>query len=232
MKVHEDQQRAKAIDLGVPFWLESEAFNGLAKLPSLQHWSWQFFRRNHEYRKFYADRLGPFFREESVDNPVNELQKFGVMLAGDPTNMDVDYIGLTLATLTEYRPAPRGMHSDYTHDPERILYQFDLNKNIDDQLAVVRRDLKLKQNDRNREFRASLNRYPEYIRVLDALDVGATQSEIAKVMFPSHSGGVAAARQNVQDFKKAAFRLRDNDYFVLYTKAAGLNGLQTKKDKK
>lgn len=229
MKIPEQQQRTKAAELGVPFWLEASAYEGLANLPSLQHWSWQFFRRNDEYRNFYRDRWGPFLRQESNDDPVEDLRKFGVMVAGDPTNMDVNNVGLMVTVLTEYRPAPNGMLSNYKQNPDHVFYQFDLNKSIDDQISMVRRYLRLKQDELKREFRAALSLYPKYLRVLDALDVGATQAEIAKVLSPDHSGGASYARQNVQDYKKAANHLRNKDYLALYLKAAGLNSSQNQK---
>jgi hypothetical protein len=214
------EQRAEAAKLGIPYWMDDTSYLDLNL--SLAQWSWQFFRRNNDYRKFYNDRLGPYFRDETNDDPINDLRKFGVMLAGYPSEMDTNRVGLSVALVTEYRPAPVGSLSTYCHDPLTAIYMIDLRVSIDQQIASIRRDARAKIENKadqlkafKKDFRAAQENYAKYLRVLDALDVGAKPSDVAAAL-SSRLGYAGATPQTINDWKTAANRLRQSGYLNLY----------------
>lgn len=101
-------------------------------------------------------------------------------------------------------------------DVNYVLQQFDLRLPV----AALEAQFALLLSERARRIdtgqvvardgRLALAKYANYLRVLDAIDAGATSAEIAKVLL-SHQDD-SGAKQSVENWKKAAIKLRDENY--------------------
>jgi hypothetical protein len=78
--------------------------------------------------------------------------------------------------------------------------------------AACRRFAKVGQGEK----RFSTSKFPEYLRVLDALDAGVSQRKIAKALKPvAYDRDIKNAEKNIRDAIKAAKAFRDGGYILL-----------------
>lgn len=105
---------------------------------------------------------------------------------------------------------------------ERIAIVFDLSAGLDIQLERAKSILVRKQKDRKikqgRRKRTHVNKYPRYIRILDALAVGAEVSEIAAGVFPGYANNTDrdyGPSKNIRAGIKTAEQLCNGGYFAL-----------------
>jgi hypothetical protein len=89
----------------------------------------------------------------------------------------------------------------------RMVLEFQLDQDIDVQLEKAKRWLTANQNARylTDASRKRVTKYGNYLRAIDASNAGATQSEIASILYPHlHSD---AGKKQVSNTLKAARRL-------------------------
>jgi hypothetical protein len=109
----------------------------------------------------------------------------------------------------------KGRQPNITLQDDQVLVVFDLSQSIDKQLADARELLLTSSHGRDRQFRARVEPYRRYLRLLDAKAVGANNTVIAQVLYPRTKNeypGLEGNRRVRKDLKIAE-RLRDHDYW-------------------
>ena len=102
--------------------------------------------------------------------------------------------------------------------PHERLLKFDLTLPIERQLRRAREILRIEQYPRKADdIRHREDLFPEYLRLLDAKQAGATQDEMSRVLYPKIENRHPDfnGRDRVKKALKAATRLRDRDYKLL-----------------
>ena len=109
---------------------------------------------------------------------------------------------------------------------EFVSVPFDLSQSLDDQLERVRKRLTSfkKALKKRKDFggditkRKQVKLYKKYLRVLDGAASVASHSDMAKILsdkeniYPDFTGN-----KDIENWKKAATKLRDFDYYFLPT---------------
>ena len=147
---------------------------------SLQRWAWEFLRRNPTFEAEARAAVNQWKADEPLARapllPV--LKKWGVVSAGAPVRFDV---------------APRLVRTSQQGDEvelaftllraDRLLLEFDLDAPLDPQIERARQLLVANQRlnfPALRRQRNQTEKFPLYLRVLDALAAGATHGEMLK----------------------------------------------------
>ncbi len=103
-------------------------------------------------------------------------------------------------------------------DPAEVVMHFNLRLPIDTQIAAAKQILEREANHLKgvlkipgRRSRRRIRKYRDYLRILDATARGATDDEIAQVIYPNSMTG----KRMVRDGRKAARPLRDGKYLFI-----------------
>jgi hypothetical protein len=144
---------------------------------------------------------------------------FGLFNPVDPRMRQAAAV-FELAGATEVLDVAADMERD-----DKLRIEFDLRSPIEPQLSrakllfrVRQRTLKLPSSD----VRPRIDLFANYLRVLDAKEVGATDTEIAGVLFPRLNADDGVKR--VGNFYKRARALRDGSYRQLAARADEARG--------
>jgi hypothetical protein len=193
---------------------------------SLRHWAWEFLRRNPEYRSLWREHIEPFY------DPAFRYHDQDVGLVGPahgvPHSAQAELVhrfGLDSfpPSPNDHRP-PLFIRSGLRYTGERearlLLYEgqiaviFDLTRPIGRQMATARRlFVKEQRQAGHRKHRNRIGHFPPYLRTLDAVDAGATHTEIGAALFRTQS--TERRLFTVRDYWDAAIRLRDRDFLFI-----------------
>lgn len=183
----------------------------------LHRWALEFLWRNPEFRAEYNAVIARLRQPDgslllNVDSIDLELARWGVRsfrgigeaLPGDsPWMFDL---------------APRILRSDAPASTVRLVLEFDIDTPLDPQLERARHMLNAQQQKRFPELKRGRNqvqKFPLYLRVLDATAVGASVREMAEV-FATQVPDLD--ERTVRNWKMRAIKLRDGGYRDLIAK--------------
>lgn len=188
---------------GLPDWREADEYP--SPDATMRLWGWEFLRRRDDYRGLwntyaeYAEQ-GPDGVLRSVTNEVEALRtRFGLSLMVDPK---VQFSDFDLAQM--FWPAfgygqtirsPEG--ADHDRDAGKKPIVFDLTRPIEPQLAKARAYLLRIQDECGGRPISPKNRiqnWPNFLRVLDARECGATWQFIAETIWPGQTKPLQSAR--------------------------------------
>jgi hypothetical protein len=206
---------------------------------SLRQWAWEFLRRNPEYRALWREHIEPFYdptlryqdQDVGVVGPAYgvpaDKQAAFMLLPADkqaelgyrhrfgldsfPPSPDDDYPPLFTGTGLRYTAEREARMLLY---PGQIAVVFDLTRSIRRQLAAAKMvfDEERKQGGIPEPHRNRIEWFASYLRVLDGVDAGAKPTKIGAMLFPKQSKKQRLSY--VRDYRDAAIKLRDKDYFV------------------
>ena len=241
--MHGTNERIYPQDWGLPDWHDGGAYPDHKSVGPLT-WCWEFLRRNPEYREFWErverakQALGPLDRPLTTSpddsakvriwdggtlvGTAEAEERFGLWRAYDPrlseSGAQFTRFGAIYCTGWEQAMSvPEG----------KVAILFDPFLPIEPQLKSARVTLQSLGRARSymsgqkakSEARPRVLLFANYLRVLDAKEAGASDREIAKVLFPKldEDKGI----RNVQNQYKAAKRMRDVELRIYASAAAG-----------
>jgi hypothetical protein len=213
-------------DWGLPDWRDPSSYRETSEWSDLR-WRWEFLRRRDDLRRDF-DRYAPdavalrnadFVKldlpelRDQIASPDFTTAPFGGQpygYEGIPNPRISALPDAFLAFLTTAQPSG-GLHPYYAEgavpvypdgvqfSPDQAVWVFDLDWNIDLQLAIAREQLVRLQA--NREHRKGSKdhkaKWPTYLRVLDAKEAGASLTEIAAILPDSYARRDAQTAHNV-----------------------------------
>jgi hypothetical protein len=217
-----DFVQTKTAELGIPDWRDPTAYPNPDDL-SIFDWRWEFLRRNPDYREAY-NRPETAFEDESKSRFFERAYLLRTPV--DPRLPVKKYIetisGIFHSGYFDNFVGSGNLSSKYAHKSEinRILchssdhdifFRCDPLKPLEVQFEAFLKIASASQRSLKKKLlrpRMRKDRWPLYLRVLDALDCQATYSEIAQVCLP-HQEQFGAARA-AYDLAKQARKLRDD----------------------
>lgn len=213
---------------GFPDWSNKEQYPAKPDDLTYTQWAWEFLRRNKSYQ---ADYIAV---QEISD--VAERQRQSTQIARQ-YDLAVGLLDPLIVTAWQLPRAcifvryPRfSVHEEDLHAPFKVSLTFDISLPLDPQLREAKEILHLRieeqSKSKSRLFsnlppltekreRVSFQNLVHYLRVLDAVEVGATEFEIATALFPkldNDNTDKYAGNVRVQNHLKAAQKLRDGAY--------------------
>src|SRR5579883_843712 len=198
---HPSPLRPSAKSWGVPDWPDASAYPKPRDLTP-RGWVWEFLRRNPEYRHAWA--------WEGDQRLAREARRFGLRRPLDPSEPNDD-------PPFDDAPEPRIYEGPGEHlvqlSRNEVAVVFDTTLPMPDQLAAAMKRLPKRADG----LRMRLDKFPTYLRLLDAADAEACRgggkvnlSRIAKAIYPDKSP--EAAREAARNEMKAAEALRWGNY--------------------
>lgn len=134
------------------------------------------------------------------------------------------FLSLFGPTFVPWSPCAPIKHGLVPEAPGHFVARFDLNLPINLQLDRIKRTMNAQRSSLSKEGHISpiskrphTDLYPRYIRLLDGKQSGASNSEMASVLFPTMSNEYPGYQGNrsVKNQLRAAEKLRDRDYRYL-----------------
>jgi hypothetical protein len=212
----------------LPNWLQQSEYPSPSSASRLE-WAWQFLRRNYEYQQAWEEHTRPHYDPSDLSEPIDSKssRKLPLKRVDRPQLLETRLFQEQFRIGTSPPPAPseptaklgfvairyaevRGEHTPRIpvgHD--QVLVLFNLNLSIDRQLADAKELLK---SFKRRQFRARVDQYQRYLRLLDAKAVGASNADIARVLYP-RAKDINDAKNRIRKDMRIAKRLRDHDYW-------------------
>lgn len=213
---------------GTPDWLNPLAYPGCDST-TLHEWWWEFTRRRPDYRSLWEGAQAAEGQAYRYAPDVDAFRlMFGMSVVQDPSAVMSDrevrhWRFPTNYTKSHQQPLAEQWGSadaekfaasvehrgKVTDDHGHRLYNFDLTQPLGPQIERAERHLKIIQEDMfgsiatRRPRRAN---WPNFLRVLDGRDSGASLAEIADALWP----GQEKTPQSARDALEAARELRDN----------------------
>jgi hypothetical protein len=183
-------------DSGVPDWQDASAYPEGESI-TMREWWWEFTRRRPDYRELwlaaqpienktrrYAPNVDEFrlkFELSVIYNPRLQLSDWQLAQYRYPTNYGNSPINFLAEQIDHphiVEAAARARHQgNFAEENGQMLYNFDLRKPLGPQLAHAESFLKGVQNEiysNTSTRRPRKEKWRDYLRVLDARDVGAT----------------------------------------------------------
>jgi hypothetical protein len=204
---------------GVPDWRDPEAYE---KHRTARQWRWEFLRRRADYREDWLLRYEPSRRRwlaayQSTRLPpgvtsweerfrhfaygsLETKERYGLVTLLDPSLDASDRLLMHVMAVTAAYFIRSAIAEDELLSMEkhgRSAYVFDLNEPIGAQIELARKNLQLMQSDMAVDLaqqRKHLDKWPLYLRVIDARDTGATWDAIERTL-PNHRYEPSGARQ-------------------------------------
>lgn len=220
-------------DWGVPDWENAAAYPRYSGATAPMSWAWEFLRRNHDYRRFWADEVMPFvmpdgsvdcdasvgkYKSEEVDGKWSEwgvnqeaIRRFGLLLwPQDPRSGPTGWPLIKGNEIYEFG------NSLYQHEVtietsrEKVGYIFDLTRPLEPQFEQALQAARRKQAYRiqcghlKKKFvRLQTSLYPAYLRLLDAEDADVDRRQIEAALFPDIDNDYETGRRRSATFTDA-----------------------------
>jgi hypothetical protein len=217
----------------LPNWTEPCAYPGPYDL-DLNQWAWEFLRRNPRYQQDWAEKVeavvtsnGAFdssLISKELDAEITKIeQKYGIMMPQDPGDGRLPpSFRSEFVNMYECPSFLDSVRWAIQVCPGELYVKFNLKRPIGDQMEVVRKWIENRQRDlvsvgratKPRRTRNWRDKWPMYLRVLDARAVGANLDKIAGVLCSDtpNSYPQFKARDAIRKNLAAARRLRDGGY--------------------
>ena len=142
-------------------------------------WAWQFLRRNCEYRAAFRS-----IRGSQASAQIERAHEFGLHFLV-PDHVEHPILVPFIDSLALRVQQPRLNPSHGPLKLEQVAIRFDISRPIAPQLQLARSALLeqrrlLSRNQTLTDTRKHLAEYPTYLRILDAVQAGVSNREIAK----------------------------------------------------
>ena len=215
-----------------PDWKKASDYPDEAESKSISpdRWAWEFLRRN---KKFQAElekakKRQATYLKENAENPIGWSKtpvglifcKWGV----EHPNITAWIDARAVDTPVAFEKYPKFLRfsaingvdvSVARHDSTKLCLQFDLSSPIEPQIQRAKATLMSNQKAiestlTRRRNNERFERFPCYLRILDAIDAGAKNKEIADCLF--------LADDTLAMAKKKAEALRDGGYKTIAEK--------------
>lgn len=177
---------------GIPNWRDRKAYPKRFEDIYERNWRWEFLRRCPEYKQAWSrgvpdDDLSHNAPPEVYRKPAPEDSElcrkvFRIRHLVNPRgeqkipNAPGTMFNALTGAITINPPNP-----DITRGPDFVMVGFDLNLPLKPQIDEVHQQLKFQQKTLKEKlvtFKKHRDKWPKYIRVIDAIDQGATPTEI------------------------------------------------------
>ncbi|MBB6511170.1 hypothetical protein F4695_004568 [Rhizobium soli] len=209
---------------GLPNWRDKTAYSW--ELTDVDRWKWEFTRRRPEIRAAF-DRYKQITHEcNLISDPTETMtpedpdfwaivtpgdETYGLEGIPNPAISGALYLeSVFKSTEVKVEVGDIAELEDVIHAKSRqfLSYQafvvIDRRKPLESQLDEARVKLRAVMFQRSRRDRSGA--WSQHLRILDAVETGATNDEIARVFFP----GTREGRQAVSKALRAAKEVRDN----------------------
>ncbi len=190
------------------------------RIRNYRGWAWEYLRRSPDYQRDWATLALPHYDDDRSFGdgvPIKHFQQqYGILLPIDPARgAEVDP-SFVMNMLADGRFLPND-RDERTANPAREVLVFRKDWPLASQLERARRYLESTQSTSDRKVATARNhveKWPFYLRILDAEAAGAADREIASALFPETKDEYPdhSARQQVKNDRRAAHRLRDGEY--------------------
>jgi hypothetical protein len=189
-------------------------------------WAWEFLRRNDQYRNFWKTKIEPFLNDEGGiahigRNSAGEIwpflaelrTQFGVENPSPPWSATPSHFccaGIRYTDNMFKRPQTIEL------EDHELAFFIDLRWPLKSQFAKASRVAERKQVNAKRGARKS-NRYPLYLRILDAECSGAPRNLIEQTLFPKMENVFPQNRRTktFENHRAEARRLCSSGYLAL-----------------
>lgn len=213
---------------GFPDWSNKEQYPEKPDELTYTQWAWEFLRRNKSYQADYNAV------QEISD--VAERQRQSTQIARQ-YDLAVGLLDPLIVTAWQLPRAcifvryPRfSVHEEDLHAPIKVSLTFDISLPLDAQLREAKKILHLRIEEQSKSKprlfsevpplvqkreRISFQNLVDYLRVLDADDAGATEYDIAAIVFSeldNDNSDKYAGNTRVKNHLMAAQKLRDGAY--------------------
>ena len=216
--------------------MEPRAYPGPYNLLLVQ-WAWEFLRRNPRYQQDWVEKAEPVVTSrgeydkslisKELDAEIKEIeQKYGIMRVQDPK--DGRWPPAFSSEFVSMYGCPTSLDSiqwAIQVGPGELYVKFNLKRSISGQIEVVRGWIENYQRDlvnsgrrpKPRQTRNWRDKWPMYLRVLDARAADVSLNEIARILFPDtpNSYPEFKGRDAIRKDLTAARRLRDGGYLSM-----------------
>lgn len=185
-------------DWGTPNPRDADAYPE-KEMASLEQWGWEFLRRREDYRKRWAELVQPFLDgNNGFDLALARRNSAGALpwdalrdefrVSGHPT-VDATQFNITLDPRRVSPPWFDGLGVTTVHNqpvqPFKVQFEIDRRLPIDPQLEQVRQFLHRPEEP----HRLRIDKFPDYLRLLDFHAARTSDNEIGEYLFPDASGG-------------------------------------------
>jgi hypothetical protein len=199
-----------------PDWRNAAHYRSPRNTSPLQ-WAWEFLRRNPEYQTLWAKRIKHNYKPANFPTPaIPEFRdKFHIIEDPPPSPAEnkPKYLRFGPPFILLRGPGKGGPISlDWSICQNEMIVFFDLTYPIPRQLQVLNEAMVKHAPKRTPEFRFNrwTEKYPTYLRLLDAIHAGVDQQTIIQNLY---NLGNQNARQTFRDHLRAAKLLRDKDFW-------------------
>lgn len=224
-----------------PDWRDPRAYPNPASAPP-RRWAWEFLRRNTDYQRYARIAAEIMSRNSSGTWDNDDFQDYWAICFNfglsrycpDPSQHYKDFEDLhqnvrfdadELIKVQHYSPNGHPRLPMWPSNVNEVTIKFDLNMPIETQIADAKRTLQwqadyLGQIRKIKPYakRARPDKYPLYLRALDAVHAKADTGLMVAAFFPGQdddaSTGFGASRR-LRETLETAERLRDHDYRLI-----------------
>lgn len=199
-------------DWGVPDWQDADSYPAFETW-TLQRWHWEFIRREPDYREqamAFLDRMEKGWgRNDQSLAFQSYFARWGYCdIVLDPRRSDYSDDQLKRLRLDAVAIAIGSPHSRMELQKGQAAIRIDLTKPLEPQFELARRAARQAQIDAEGgliDERERRDKWPSYLRTLDARTAGASWREIGATLSPFTAQSIGTARQT----HKAAMTLQN-----------------------
>lgn len=209
-------------------WIDLKNYEHIEEDSPNEVYAWEFLRRNPQYQNDFAEyertKKFPGYTRYILSSEGQYISRYEDMLDWYRLSREFINIDPKIATLPAFIKGdyPRYLQKDdfsgfdAKDDTEEdflelrqdeVVVVLSTSQNLDNQFDRIKDQLKLKQ-DKNSAFRRRRDKYLTYLRLLDAVLLGAPEAEILNVLYPEEEKFRTIISKNLT----AAIILRDYNY--------------------
>lgn len=213
-------------------WHDEAAYPDPLSAPR-RRWAWEFLRRNREYQRAWAELIAPYMSDDGFDSDRSRAdlrgkgededalkimrERFGIaFVPPDPADAAILPVFETNLIVT--------VRGNFKKRPEEEEVLFNLEWPIGPQIIAAQHHLdrmKKHREDKGEILpeakRNHIERWRDYLRLLDAETAGATTRRMAEIIYPEvdNVDPDYAGNRTVLNRLNAARKLRDGDYRLI-----------------
>jgi len=209
-------------------WIDLKNYEHIEEDSPDEVYAWEFLRRNPQYQNDFGEyertKKFPGYTRYILSSEGQYISRYEDMLDWYRLSREFINIDPKIATLPAFvkEDYPRYLQKDdflgfdAKDDTEEdflelrqdeVVVVLSTSQNMDNQFDRIKDQLKLKQ-DKNSAFRRRRDKYLTYLRLLDAVLLGAPEAEILNVLYPKEEKSRTIISKNLT----AAIILRDYNY--------------------
>lgn len=215
---------------GLPEWRDENQYTETDELSNDQ-WRWEFLRRRTDYREDY-EKSKDYFWELGADKETHFQETYRIRFIENPAysirdlkeqrkvskelfkpNPDIEFIDSMPGALYRY-PSLNGGYMKSSMHPHHLELKIDLGSPLAPQFKKLREIAKSFQSSwSTKTRRPQKGKWPTYLRILDAREIGVTYREIGEVIL-GHQDYDEAGKRAHEHFKLAISLQREFPVFI------------------